>query len=76
MVLASTAWVETHMSSPPPHRAQQYNPELDREQFEAEIKQYALTHGTEGVHQMKRMALATPTVLDLADKATHMADEQ
>ena len=47
----------------------QYNPELDREQFEAEIKQYALTNPT-GVDQMKRMSLATPDVVELADKAS------
>ena len=47
----------------------QYNPELDCEQFEAEIRQYALTN-TSGVDQMKRMSLAIPEVVDLAEQAS------
>ena len=51
----------------------QYNPELDREQFEAEIKEYALTN-TQGVEQMKRMHGASPSVLQIVDKVSHMED--
>lgn len=58
---------------PHPPFLQQYNPELDREQFEVEIKQYALTN-TAGVVQMKRMSLADPEIIQLADKASHMSD--
>jgi len=50
----------------------QYNPELDREQFEADIKTYALTGNSAGVGQMQRMSLATGSVKDLTDKASHM----
>lgn len=50
----------------------QYNPELDREQFEAEIKEYALTNGP-AAGQMKRMSLATPEVIELADKISRMS---
>ena len=49
---------------------QQYNPELDREQFEAEIKQYALTTNSAGVGQMKRMSLADPEIMHMDDKAS------
>ena len=56
-----------------PCSPQQYNPELDREQFEVEIKQYALTNAA-GVEQMKRMSLADAEIVALADKASHMAD--
>ncbi|GAX73085.1 hypothetical protein CEUSTIGMA_g538.t1 [Chlamydomonas eustigma] len=48
-----------------------YNPELDREQFEAEIKQFALTN-KEGTEQMKRMSLVTPDIVEIVDKASHM----
>jgi len=48
-----------------------YNPELDREQFEAEIKQFALTN-KEGTEQMKRMSLVTPDIVEIVDKASHV----
>ncbi|GAX73083.1 hypothetical protein CEUSTIGMA_g536.t1 [Chlamydomonas eustigma] len=48
-----------------------YNPELDREQFEAEINQFALTN-KEGTEQMKRMSLVTPDIAQIVDKASHM----
>ena len=65
-----------YMSAPssPLSLPQQYNPELDREQFEAEIKQYALTTNSAGVGQMKRMSLADPEIMHMADKASHMTD--
>lgn len=49
----------------------QYNPELDREQFEVDIKTYALTGNSFGIGQMQRISLATSSIIQMADKAAH-----
>ncbi|GAX76179.1 hypothetical protein CEUSTIGMA_g3623.t1 [Chlamydomonas eustigma] len=49
----------------------QYNPELDREMFEAEIKEFALTD-TMGQDQLKRSSLVTPEVLQLVERASQV----